>query len=147
MVTDTEFLAGLQRCKELGALAMVHGENGDAVAEGQRYVFEELGVTGPEGHCLSRPAILEAEATGRAIRLAAFVGTPLYVVHVMSEGAMNEVRCVYTDISITLLFCMEAQLAAPQDGRTFGTATLLHTMTSSLCTNYAVVTAAMFSHC
>ena len=25
------FLFALQRCKELGALAMVHGENGDAI--------------------------------------------------------------------------------------------------------------------
>jgi hypothetical protein len=69
----------------------VHAENGDAVAEGQRRVFE-AGVTGPEGHALSRPAALEAEATGRAIRLASFVGVPLYVVHVMSAGAAEEVR-------------------------------------------------------
>ena len=68
----------------------VHAENGDAVAEGQQRVFDS-GVTGPEGHALSRPALLEDEATGRAIRLAEFVGTPLYVVHVMSRGAMDEV--------------------------------------------------------
>jgi hypothetical protein len=71
--------------------AQVHAENGDAVAEGQRRVFE-AGVTGPEGHALSRPAVLEAEATGRAIRLASFVGVPLYVVHVMSAAAAEEVR-------------------------------------------------------
>lgn len=69
----------------------VHAENGDAVAEGQRRVFE-AGVTGPEGHALSRPAVLEAEATGRAVRLAAWVGVPLYVVHVMSAGAADEAR-------------------------------------------------------
>jgi hypothetical protein len=69
----------------------VHAENGDAVAEGQSKVFQS-GVTGPEGHALSRPAVLEAEATGRAIRLAAWVGVPLYVVHVMSAAAADEVR-------------------------------------------------------
>jgi len=34
---------------------------------------------------------LEAEATSRAIRLAEFVNTPLYVVHVMSSDAMEEI--------------------------------------------------------
>ncbi|KAI8468148.1 MAG: hypothetical protein J3K34DRAFT_386464 [Monoraphidium minutum] len=90
MVTDGELVSGFTRCKELGALPQVHAENGDAVAEGQRRVFES-GITGPEGHALSRPAVLEAEATGRAIRLAAWVGVPLYVVHVMSAGAAEEV--------------------------------------------------------
>eukprot|EP00873_Tetraselmis_striata_P014482 jgi/Tetstr1/434746/TSEL_023798.t1 len=90
MVTDDEFVQGLQRCKELGALVQVHCENGDAVAAGQAKVFAS-GITGPEGHALSRPAILEGEATARAIRLAKWVNTPLYVVHVMSIDAMEEV--------------------------------------------------------
>jgi hypothetical protein len=90
MVTDEQLLAGLRRCRELGALAQVHAENGDAVAEGQRAVFA-AGVTGPEGHALSRPAALEGEATARAIRLAEFAGAPLYVVHVMSADAMEEI--------------------------------------------------------
>jgi len=90
-VSDEELLEGLARCKELGALPMVHAENGDAVAYGQRYVYEEMGVTGPEGHPLSRPAVVEGEATGRAIRLARLVNVPLYVVHVMSIDAMQEV--------------------------------------------------------
>lgn len=34
---------------------------------------------------------LEGEATARAIRLADFVNVPLYVVHVMSTDAMEEV--------------------------------------------------------
>lgn len=68
----------------------VHAENGEAVALGQQLVFD-AGVTGPEGHALSRPAELEGEATARAIRLAGFVGVPLYVVHVMSIDAMEEV--------------------------------------------------------
>jgi len=50
------------------------------------------GRTGPEGHALSRPAELEGEATHRAIRLARFVGNPLYVVHVMSHEAAEAVR-------------------------------------------------------
>lgn len=34
---------------------------------------------------------LEGEATARAIRLAGFINTPLYVVHVMSIDAMEEI--------------------------------------------------------
>ncbi|CAN1250112.1 PYD2 [Linum perenne] len=90
MIDDELLLEGLKRCKSLGALAMVHAENGHAVFEGQKRMIE-LGITGPEGHALSRPPVLEAEATARAIRLASFVNTPLYVVHVMSIDAMGEI--------------------------------------------------------
>eukprot|EP00239_Pterosperma_sp_CCMP1384_P005804 CAMPEP_0197857388 /NCGR_PEP_ID=MMETSP1438-20131217/30378_1 /TAXON_ID=1461541 /ORGANISM="Pterosperma sp., Strain CCMP1384" /LENGTH=519 /DNA_ID=CAMNT_0043473199 /DNA_START=113 /DNA_END=1672 /DNA_ORIENTATION=+ len=91
MVTDEQFIAGMQVCKDEGLVAMVHAENGDAVAVGQKRMID-AGITGPEGHPLSRPAILEGEATGRAIRLANFTGAPLYVVHVMSIDAMEEVE-------------------------------------------------------
>ncbi|XP_073154633.1 dihydropyrimidinase [Henckelia pumila] len=90
MINDELLLEGFKKCKSLGALAMVHAENGDAVFEGQKRMIE-LGITGPEGHALSRPPMLEGEATGRAIRLAGFVNTPLYVVHVMSIDAMEEI--------------------------------------------------------
>ncbi|KAK8484906.1 hypothetical protein V6N13_082433 [Hibiscus sabdariffa] len=90
MISDELLLQGLKRCKSLGALAMVHAENGDAVFEGQNRMID-LGITGPEGHALSRPPVLEGEATSRAIRLAKFVNTPLYVVHVMSIDAMEEI--------------------------------------------------------
>ncbi|CAK9227554.1 unnamed protein product [Sphagnum jensenii] len=90
MVSDEELLQGFKKCKELGAVPQVHAENGDAVAEGQARIFG-LGITGPEGHPLSRPPVLEGEATGRAIKLAKFVNTPLYVVHVMSIDALDEV--------------------------------------------------------
>ncbi|KAL1555182.1 dihydropyrimidinase [Salvia divinorum] len=90
MISDELLLEGFKKCKSLGALAMVHAENGDAVFEGQKRMIE-LGITGPEGHALSRPPALEGEATSRAIRLAGFVNTPLYVVHVMSIDAMEEI--------------------------------------------------------
>lgn len=90
MVNDEQLLQGLKMCKSLGALAQVHAENGDAVAEGQSQMIN-LGITGPEGHALSRPSLLEGEATARAIRFAKFVNTPLYVVHVMSIDALDEI--------------------------------------------------------
>ncbi|CAI5942228.1 unnamed protein product, partial [Closterium sp. NIES-64] len=89
-VDDQQLLDGFTRCKHLGAIPQVHAENGDAVVWGQQHIFD-LGITGPEGHPLSRPPEVEEEATGRAIRLANVVGVPLYVVHVMSAGAAREV--------------------------------------------------------
>lgn len=90
MINDELLIEGFKKCKSLGALAMVHAENGDGVFEGQKKMIE-LGITGPEGHALSRPPVLEGEATARAIHLASFVNTPIYIVHVMSVDAMDEV--------------------------------------------------------
>lgn len=90
MVKDDEFVEGLEACRDLGALAMVHAENGEAVDVGQRRVLA-AGITGPEGHALSRPPIVEIEATQRAIALARLANAPLYVVHVMSGGAAEAI--------------------------------------------------------
>lgn len=59
MVNDELLLQGFKKCKSLGALAMVHAENGDAVHAGQQKMIE-LGITGPEGHPLSRPALVNS---------------------------------------------------------------------------------------
>ena len=57
MVNDELLMQGLEKCKSLGALAMVHAENGDGVDEGQKRMID-LGITGPEGHALSRPPVV-----------------------------------------------------------------------------------------
>ena len=40
MINDEILLEGLKKCKSLGALAMVHAENGDAVYEGQKRMID-----------------------------------------------------------------------------------------------------------
>ncbi|MEL6377182.1 MAG: amidohydrolase family protein, partial [Pseudomonadota bacterium] len=80
-----------KRCAELGALPMVHAENGDLVAELQEKYFNQ-GITGPEGHAYSRPPELEGEAANRAITIADTAGVPLYIVHVSCEQAHEAIR-------------------------------------------------------
>ncbi|WP_343079519.1 dihydropyrimidinase [Ostreiculturibacter nitratireducens] len=91
MVNDDELFASFRRCSELGAIALVHAENGDVVAELQRKLMEE-GNTGPEAHAYSRPSQVEGEATNRAIMIADMAGVPLYVVHTSCEEAHEAIR-------------------------------------------------------
>ena len=91
MVHDDELYASFQRCQELGALPMVHAENGDVIAELQQK-YLAMGITGPEGHAYSRPPEVEGEAANRAIMIADAVGVPLYIVHVSCEQAHEAIR-------------------------------------------------------
>jgi dihydropyrimidinase len=91
MVEDDEMYASFKRCAELGALPLVHAENGDIVQELQNKYLAQ-GITGPEGHAYSRPPEVEGEAANRAIMIADAAGTPLYIVHVSCEQAHEAIR-------------------------------------------------------
>lgn len=91
MVNDDEMYASFQRCAELGALPLVHAENGDVVASLQAKLLAE-GNNGPEAHAYSRPPEVEGEATNRAIMIADMAGVPLYVVHTSCEEAHEAIR-------------------------------------------------------
>jgi len=83
---DTDLMSAFAACKKIGALAQVHAENGDVIKENSKKLLEK-GITGPEGHELSRPEEVEAEATNRACVLANQTGTSLYVCTVSCEGS------------------------------------------------------------
>jgi len=80
MADDEILVNSFTRARELGAIVTVHAENGELVYRLQQEIFEK-GVTGPEGHPLSRPPEVEGEAANRAIRIAEVLKVPLYVVH------------------------------------------------------------------
>lgn len=66
---DTELYEAFEQCKELGAVAQVHAENGSIIAKNVEKLLK-AGVTGPEGHELSRSEEVEAEAVNRACIIA-----------------------------------------------------------------------------
>ncbi len=91
MARDDALAACMERARDLNALTMVHAENGDivdllvkrALANGDRSALH---------HALTRPEFVEAEATGRAARIAEHIGAPLFVVHVTCDAAASEIE-------------------------------------------------------
>ncbi len=81
MCDDETLVNSFKRALELGAMPTVHAENGELVYLLQKEVAA-MGITGPEGHPLSRPPMVEGEAANRAIAIADVLGVPIYVVHV-----------------------------------------------------------------
>ncbi len=88
--TDGEILRAMQQASRNGATVMMHAENGIAI---DQLVAQALaaGKTEPVQHGLTRPAVLEGEATSRAIALAKVTGCPLYVVHLTASQALDAI--------------------------------------------------------
>ncbi|MGY1979392.1 dihydropyrimidinase [Nocardia gipuzkoensis] len=118
--TDGQILRAMQSAAELGALLMMHAENGIAI---DVLVEQALarGDTAPYFHGTTRPWQLEEEATHRAIMLAELTGVPLYVVHVSAEQALAQIaaardagRNVFGETCPQYLYLsLEDQLGAP----------------------------------
>jgi dihydropyrimidinase len=87
---DGKVLRAFQKGAETGGLIMMHAENGIAI---DVLVAQALarGQTDPKYHGVVRHALLEAEATHRAIRLAQVAGAPVYIVHLSATEALAEV--------------------------------------------------------
>jgi dihydropyrimidinase len=90
MVTDDLFFRVLERTRDLGALTMVHAENGWAIDVLVQRALA-AGQTDPIYHAYTRPEALEAEATGRAVRFAELTGAGVYIVHVTCGLAADEI--------------------------------------------------------
>ncbi len=90
MCDDETLVNSFKRALELGAMPTVHAENGELVFLLQAEMAAK-GITGPEGHPLSRPSGVEGEAANRAIAIADVLGVPIYVVHVSCIEAAEAV--------------------------------------------------------
>ncbi|MFG3409640.1 dihydropyrimidinase [Streptomyces sp. NPDC048142] len=116
---DGQILRAMQVAGDTGGLIMMHAENGIAI---DVLVEQALarGETDPRYHGEVRKALLEAEATHRAIQLARVAGSPLYVVHVSAEEAVAELAAardlglpVFGETCPQYLFLSTDNLAEP----------------------------------
>ncbi|BFZ62541.1 hypothetical protein YB2330_003642 [Saitoella coloradoensis] len=92
---DNEILDILLAARRTGITTMIHAENGDMIAW-LTEKLEEHGHFDPEYHATSRPQLMEAEATNRAIAMAEMMDTPILIVHVSSPSAAAHIRKAQT---------------------------------------------------
>ncbi|MGI6229772.1 MAG: dihydropyrimidinase [Tractidigestivibacter sp.] len=88
---DAQTMELLEAIKPFDGILCVHCENGTLVNELQRRMLDQ-GITGPEGHPLSRPAECEAEAISRLMYLSELTGTRVNVVHLSTKLGLEQVR-------------------------------------------------------
>ena len=91
MVDDATIFRALSRTAKNGALICMHAENGSVIDVIVAQALAE-GKKAPIYHALTRPVTAEAEAVHRAIAMAEIAGVPVYIVHLSSEAALNQVR-------------------------------------------------------
>src|SRR5438067_4448907 len=91
MVDDATIFKALKQTAKNGALVCMHAENGSVIDVIVQQALAE-GKTAPIYHALTRPTRAEAEAVHRAIAMAEMAGVPVYIVHLSSEDALNQVR-------------------------------------------------------
>lgn len=90
-VDDGALLSAFHAAAGCGAILCLHCENGDVIDTLIRQSIRQ-GRTEPRYHAVSRPALVEEEATRRAILLAKMADAPLYVVHLTCAGALTAVE-------------------------------------------------------
>ena len=96
MATDETIYHSFKRALELGAITTVHAENGELVFQLQKEMLER-GITGPEGHPMSRPPKVEGEAAHRVIKFAEVIGVPVYLVHVSTKEALGHIAAAQAE--------------------------------------------------
>ena len=88
---DGQILDLLDIARQHDATAMVHAENADCI-EWLTRRLEASGRTAPRYHAVSRPMLVEREATHRAIALSELADVPILIVHVSGREAVEQIR-------------------------------------------------------
>lgn len=90
MINDGELYDVLRGAGKVGSLVCVHAENGDVIDRIAADLVAQ-GKTGPGYHEIARPPASEIEAVERAIRISRMADSPLYFVHLSTEGSVDAV--------------------------------------------------------
>lgn len=88
---DGQILDVLALARQHDAMTMIHAENADCI-EWLTKRLEAAGHTAPRYHAVSRPLLVEREATHRALSLAELVDVPVLIVHVSGREAVEQIR-------------------------------------------------------
>lgn len=90
MVDDAAIFQAMRMVGQHGGMIALHAENGTII---ELLIKEALaqGHTAPKYHALTRPAIMEGEATHRGIKLAELADAPVYFVHLSAKEALKHV--------------------------------------------------------
>jgi dihydropyrimidinase len=87
---DGAIFSAMRQTAENGGLILMHAENGVAIDIVANANFE-AGNTDPYYHGVSRMPVFEGECVNRVIRFAEAAEVPVYIVHLSSRDALEEV--------------------------------------------------------
>lgn len=89
-VDDGTLYRVMRKASEDGTVICMHAENGIVIDEIVKRALAE-GKTEPKWHALTRPTRMEAEGVHRAIAIAEVADVPVYIVHLSSSDALEQV--------------------------------------------------------
>jgi dihydropyrimidinase len=90
-IPDEDLYRALELTSAAGGMMMVHCEN-EVMLQALIRRHLSRGQTAPRFHAPSRPAIVEAEATNRALCMARVADAPIYIVHLSCADALDKLR-------------------------------------------------------
>jgi dihydropyrimidinase len=89
-VDDGTIFRAMRKAGEDGTVICMHAENGIVIDEIVKRALAE-GKTAPKYHALTRPTRMEAEGVHRALSIAEVARVPVYIVHLSSADALEQV--------------------------------------------------------
>jgi dihydropyrimidinase len=89
-VDDGTIYRAMRKAGEDGTVICMHAENGIVIDEIVKEALKK-GQTAPKYHSLTRPTQMEAEGVHRAISIADVANVPVYIVHLSSADALEQV--------------------------------------------------------
>ena len=88
---DGTIFRAMRKAGEDGTIVCMHAENGIVIDELIKIALSE-GHIEPKYHALTRPTRLEAEGVHRSLAIAEVARSPIYIVHLSSYDALQELR-------------------------------------------------------